>query len=116
MFKILKQNKAFASFVEIIVTSVIFLLAGLGIFTSISMLRPHGSESAQKLEAAYIGKRVLDQLRGAVDASTWNLASSPLAPNVPHSQNINGYIVNYVLVDMPGLDIRQLFMNIYYQD
>ena len=113
MFKILKKD-GFASFVEIVVTAVIFIVAGLGLFTSISMLRPQGADSAKKLEAAYIGKQVIDQLRAQVDARTWNSSLSNLAPNVMHSSVIDGYTVNYFLLDDNSLGIRQLYLNVYY--
>ena len=115
MLKRINTRKGFASLVEIVVTSVIFLLAGVGIFTSIAMLRPHGGESSKKLEAGYIAKRVLDQLRSSVDASTWDDPdpASPLHPGL-HTCSIGDFTVTYILINDAVLDVRQLFMNVTY--
>ena len=114
MLKILKKQ-GFASFVEVLVTSVIFVVAALGIFTTISMLRPRAMDSAERIEAAYAGKSVLDRLRAYVDQRSWNEVNSLLAPGVIRSSVVGNYIVNWYLEDVPGLGIRQLYMNVYTQ-
>ena len=115
MFKVLKQD-GFASLIEVLVTAVIFVVASLGIFTTISMLRPHGIESAQKLEAAYVGKQVVEELRGKVDARVWDCSLSPIYPG-NHGTIVSGmygvYVVNYSIVnDLVGG--RSLSMNVNY--
>lgn len=121
MFKILRKN-AFASVLEVIVTSVIFVLAAYGILTTIAMLRPHGSESYREVEAAYHAKNMMDYLHGQVNATTWAANTGPLATGTIHSVTSGDYTINWNLVDVspadypPGLAPRKLWMNVYYPD
>ena len=116
MLKALKQD-GFASFVEVVITAVIFMIAAFGIFSAISMLRPHGVESAKKLQAAYVALGVYSTLRGKVDADYWDNASGFLAVNVVHTNTFiniypsGNYQVNWILTDDP-LGIRRLEMNV----
>src|SRR3990172_3710705 len=80
MSKILNNN-GFGSLIEVIITSVIFVIATFGIISTVSMLKPKESDSSKKLEAAYVAKGVLDELRGSVDAASWNTVGSPLYCN-----------------------------------
>ena len=109
----IKHNQGFASLAEVLVTAVIFTLAAVGIFTTIAMLQPQGMDSQQRLQAAYIGQSVIEQLRGYVDARVWDNAQSPLAVNIVHSQVVGNYTVNWYLQDVPNLGVRQITMNVY---
>ena len=115
MFKQLK-NKGFASVVEVIVTSVIFVLAAAGILTTVSMLRPQGEESGKKLEAAYIGKGIIDDLRGQIEQGTWTDDPGPFAVNTLYVNTIGIYNVVYFLEDVPGMELRKMSMNITFPD
>ena len=118
MLRVLKNN-GFASLVEVIVTAIIFTIAAAGILTTISALRPHSSESVRRLEAAYIGKSIIDELREAVDAETWNEAGSDLATGVvTDSTSFPPYTVTYRIEEVPGTSgtLRQLFMNVTYPE
>ncbi len=116
-------KKGFASIVEMIVTAVIFAIAAIGIFSTISMLRAQSpvSDSGGRLGAAYTGKRILEDLRGRVDAGEWMANLGPLATGTLHTNTIGGYTVNWYLVDVPGdfppgMAPRRLVMNVYYPD
>jgi len=101
MLKLLRQE-GFASILEVIVASVIFVVTALGAFSSIAMLRSQGGGSTRELEALYIGKRVMDDLRGQVYGNLW--ASGPLSTvGNPYTQTITvgarTYTVTYSMVD-----------------
>ena len=96
------QKNGFASITEIIVTSVIFVLAAAGIMSTLAMLRPQGGGSRQKIVAAYLGKGILDDLRQDVDAATWNNPNSRLAPGTHNLGQINGYTVSYTITQLPA--------------
>ena len=113
MLKVLKKD-GFASFVEVVVTAVMFTIAAFGIFTSISILRPQGKDAERRLQAAYVGKGVIDELYGLVDASTWDVAGNPLEPDIYHTETVGNYLVNYILTDVAGLGIRELNMTVNY--
>lgn len=118
MLKNLKNN-GFASIVEVIVTSIIFVIAVAGILTTMSMLRPAGEESAKKLEAAYIAKQELERLRGQIDASTWDNASFNYLPGT-YSKVVVGdtgnYTVNWIVSNVPNLNLRQVNMTVTFPD
>lgn len=115
MLKVLRKQ-GFSSLVEVIVTAIIFALAAFGILTTVSILKPQGASSSRRLQAAYLGKQVIEDLRSSVDARTWNNASGPLAPGVLHNTTIGNFSINYILEDVPGLNLRKLTMNIHFPD
>ena len=107
------QKNGFASLAEVLVTAVIFTIAAFGIFATISMLRPQSMDSKQRLDAAYIGKSVIEELRASVDASSWDNENSLLAPGVVRSEEQGDYTVNWSLEDVENLGVRELTMNVY---
>lgn len=121
MLKILKE-KGFASVLEVIVTSVIFMLAAFGIMTTVSMLRPHNLEVSREIEAAYHAKNMMDYLRGQVEAAAWEANTGPLSTIGTHTQTIGDYTINWSLSEVnpaaypSGLAPRKLSMNVYYPD
>ncbi len=117
MLRVLKENGQ--SMVEVIVTAIIFIIATVGIMSTLPVLAPKGKDVDKRITAAYIGKSVIEGLRNSIDPITWNDTNGPLAPGVMHTLfrgSNNEYIINYYLVDLPGTNIRQVFMNIYYPD
>ena len=120
MLRILKKQ-GFASFVEIVVAAVIFLIATFSILTTTAMLQPHGTVSYTKLDATYAAKGVVEWLYQKVEANSWIDNAGPLATGVKHTNTIGSYTVNWELVTVtgnypPNLAPRQLFMNVYYSD
>ena len=123
MLRSFKKNReeGFASIVEVAVTAVIFILATAGILSTVSMLRPHGQQSSKKIEAAYIGKGIMDDLRREVNATTTagqeffgpKLALGAYGPTV-----ISGYTVNYTVAEAnPGdPNLLKLTMTITWPD
>jgi len=107
----LNKKDGFASFVEIIITSLIFIISALGIYITVSMLRPIGAESTKRLEAVYLGKELLDQFRAEVDARTWS-ASNHLNPGSSYSMTSGNYTMNWTVETVPGLELRKVEMSI----
>ena len=117
MLKVLKEDGQ--SMVEVIVTAIIFIIATVGIMSTLPVLTPKGKDVDKRITAAYIGKSVIESLRNSIDPTTWNDSTGPLATGIVHTifkGSNNEYIVNYYLVDIPGTNVRQIFMNIYYPD
>lgn len=111
------QENGFASITEVIVTSIIFVLAAAGIMSTLAMLRPQGGGSTQKIEAAYLGKGIMDDLRKDVDAATWNDANSRLAPGPHNLGQINGFTVSYTVTQLPSpSNVRRLDMTVSWPD
>ena len=80
-----KQEKGF-TVVEVVVATLIFAIAATGLFAMVAGLQKQGVESSSgDVNAALVGKRVLENLRTSVDASTWNTVGGPFDPATnPH--------------------------------
>jgi hypothetical protein len=116
----LTNNKGLASILEVIVSSIIFMTAAIGFFSSVSMLTPTATDSAKKLRALHAAKSVVDDLRAEVYGNLWTHASSPLRPNVVHQRTVGVYSINYILTDVPNITnggvsmLRRMDMNVLY--
>ena len=85
--------------------AVIFVVAAAGILATVSFLRPQGADSAKRLQAAYMGKRIIDRLRSEVAADTW--ISGNFVSGVAHVWTEGDYTINYILEDVPaGCDLQ----------
>ena len=104
------------SFTEIIITAIIFTIAAFGILALVSLMRPTGVSSTRKLEAAYIGKQIVDRLRSQMDANTWHAMDGPLRVGQTFSEQIGDYTVKYELADVPNMEARELIMTITWPD
>lgn len=114
MQKIFNKN-GMASMLEVVITTVIFTISAFGIFSTISMLQPQSAGSSQRLEAAYAGKAVLDQLREEVDASTWSTGGLTPGAYGP-TTTPDGYTISYTVSDVTGLGLRRVDMTITWPD
>lgn len=109
------KNKGIASIVEIIVTSVVFIIAAGGIMSTVAMFRPQGKEASLKIEAAYIGKGIIDDLRQQINAEDWYDPLGALGCGVMPSYTIGIYTIDYTITEpIPG--VRKLIMNITFPD
>jgi prepilin-type N-terminal cleavage/methylation domain-containing protein len=103
---------------EVIVATLIFSLAMAGVFASISELRQPAVESTQEVTAAFIGKRILEDLRSQVNAQSWDTAGSDLELGThtgPGPFLIGGrsYTSTYtVIADLNGTSARQVILNV----
>jgi type II secretory pathway pseudopilin PulG len=108
------KDKGIASIVEVIVTAVVFVIAAAGILSTVAMFRPQGKEASQKIEAAYIGKGIIDDLRRQVNAEDWDNLGSNLAVGT-YSATFGVYNIDYIITE-PTSGIRYLVMNITFPD
>jgi prepilin-type N-terminal cleavage/methylation domain-containing protein len=118
-----QKNKTQAfTMTEVIVATIIFSLAMAGVFASIANLRQPAIESSQEVTAAFIGKRVLDDLRSAVNAESWNdpttgrlLANTTytITPVVVSGRTYSG--TYRVATDPDGTNARQVTLNITWE-
>lgn len=119
--KFLFNNKGFGSILEVTITAIVFSVAAVGLISTITMVRPEATTSSKRLEAAYIGKQLMDDLRSNVDAGTWFLGNTddPLLPgNYSTSVTQDGvvYSINYTIADDPNIDARKMTMTVEYPD
>ena len=103
--------------IEVVVAALIFAIATAGIFATVSSLSKPAQESTEEVTAAFLGKRILEDLRTSVDATTWSLNSSFLSvgTHTLNSMNIDGivYTGNYIVTaDPSGTASRQVTLNL----
>jgi hypothetical protein len=111
-----KNQEGFASVVEVIVTAVIFVLATVGIMSTISALKPQARESTRKIEAAYVGKGILDKLRKEVSAAPGGVFYNTNLDLGTHTVNSLGdYNVSYTVTE-PIANVRKVEMTINWPD
>jgi len=115
MLKVLKQD-GIASITEVIVSSIFFVVVGIGIFTTISMLQPQNDSAIKKIEAIYTGKSVLAELRRNLTALNWNQVGGNYVAGTQHSITRGDYTINFITQDIVGSAARQIFVNISYPD
>ncbi len=101
----LHNNKGMASMMEVLVASFVFLVAVFGIVSSISLLSPHSSDSAKRLQAAYLAKNLLEELRGIVTPTAWSNAGSDLAVGV-HTTTVGGYTIQWTVTSLANDTLR----------
>ena len=111
-----KKSSTGFTITEVIVAAVIFTIAMAGIFTSISNLRQPAAESSQEVTAAFIGKKILDNLRTQVSAQTWNGVDGLLSLGT-HSNSVTVgnmiYDVMYNVENDPaGTGARRVTLNV----
>ena len=96
---------------EALVAAVIFSIATAGIFATISALKKPSVKTDKSLEAAYIGQRVLEDLRSGVDAnpnSAWNDSTNPKTLtaggpyNCPAADVTPSYTCTYTVTQQPN--------------
>ncbi len=68
-------NQRGVSLVEILISAVIFSIAALGMFSTLSMMRVSSDVSDKRLGAAYFGRQCLEQLRAKVDQRAYDQVS-----------------------------------------
>jgi prepilin-type N-terminal cleavage/methylation domain-containing protein len=113
-----KKNKAF-SLIEVIVATIIFLIASLGVFNVFFMAQKLSIISGKEVIAANYGRQLLEDLRAKVDQRTWDPPGSwyldcsgigpvwtswPTAPTVSDAfYNLNGNALYQCTEDVNGL-------------
>lgn len=71
--------------IEVIVSTVIFTIVAAGLYASVSSLRKPAGDTTKTMNAALIGKNVLEDLRSRISASDWD-SGGPLDPaNSPYT-------------------------------
>ncbi|MFA5060236.1 MAG: prepilin-type N-terminal cleavage/methylation domain-containing protein [Candidatus Omnitrophota bacterium] len=67
-----KNNKGF-SLIEVLVASVIFTIAAVGLFATVSSLRGGSDKAERRLEVTNIGRQLLEELRSKIGQAAWPL-------------------------------------------
>ncbi|MBF0531808.1 MAG: hypothetical protein HQL23_01790 [Candidatus Omnitrophica bacterium] len=113
------KNSGFASLLEVVVTSVLVVIAAAGILTTISFTRPVAGDAAKRLEAVYAGRKILQRLNDDVNASTWGKAGNQLTPlgggnTYTETVTVNGrqYVVNWTASD-EGTNLRKVVLTVH---
>lgn len=76
MINLTKNLKAI-SLVEIMIATVVFSIAAVGTFSTLSMLRRSSNVSERSLQAVYFGRQILEELRAKIDQANWGQGANP---------------------------------------
>ena len=75
---LLIKNSCGFTLVEVIISSVIFSIAAVGLFSTFTAMREASARSERRLQAAYYEKQLLEDLRAKVDQGIWGSGAAPL--------------------------------------
>ena len=113
-----KRSNSGFTIVEVIVSTVIFAIAAVGVFASIAAVHAPAIVSERKVAAAYYARQVADNLRAKVDARNWNpVTSSWIAGTAletgTHSlgtttMNNTAYTTSYVISPVAGTNLWKM--------
>jgi Tfp pilus assembly protein PilV len=80
----LNRCHGFASIVEVVIASVIFVVAAFGILTSVSAMRPEATISSERIQAVLAARGALEELRRSLSPDVWNSGDLQIGTrNVP---------------------------------
>jgi len=114
------NHKSGFSLIEVIMAAVIFSIAAVGLFSTFSVQRESSDRSERRLQAAYCGRQVLEELRAKIDQRNWDsgylqegvhppLLSYTLAPPC------DAYLVNYTVANV-ATGGRKVTLNITWNE
>jgi len=111
MFRFRKKLPGF-TIVEVVVSALIFSIAAAGIIAMVSNLRPAATISVDEVGASLCAKQIMERLRSAVDARTYDTGNLSLGS---YSETCGKYTVDWDIYDEPGVG-RQIKMNVDWAD
>ena len=92
------QQKAF-TITEVVVAALIFAIATAGILATATSMRKPATESSEEVTAAFLAKRILDDLRSQLDANSWIQNQTDGGPFEVD--------MNYTFANPPSLNVLQ---------
>lgn len=115
VFDLLRVQDGF-SMVEVIVATLIFAMATAGILATLSALSRPAAESVEDVQAAFIAKEIIENLRSQITADSWKDPSGAFA-NGSHQQTITRgertyFIVYNVTDDAAGTGAKEVIVNV----
>ena len=81
---------------EVVVAALIFAIATAGVLATASSMRTPAVESSEDVTAAFLAKRILDDLRSQLDAISWNQTGGPFdttVGNPPGTHALNAIVI-----------------------
>jgi len=113
MLKSLKKKGS--SIPEALITGVIFVIAAVGILTTMSMLSPKTKAITGELKALHAGEAIIYELISNVSAETWDCSvAGRYRTGHDYTITTDNFVINYTLTDVPNLNARKLQMTITY--
>ncbi len=98
----LTKKSGFASFAEIIVTSTIFLISAVGIYSTIAAITPQAASATRKLKAANEARSFIERLRAEVSADTWSNGGQFDVGRTYTNTTESGMQINYFFTEPTG--------------
>ena len=118
----LSKNKAGVSLIEVTIGALIFSIAAVGLFSTFQAQRITTEQTEKRLEAAYVARQVLEDLRTKVDPANWNFGGalavgSHTPPSITGSPPSNiQYTVTYNVITEPDPGIRRVDLTVSWNE
>ena len=74
------RNKDGFTITEVVVSALIFAIATAGILATATTMRKPAVDSSEDVTAAFLAKRILDDLRSNLDSVTWSQSQTDGGP------------------------------------
>ena len=115
------EDKGF-SLIEVIMAALIFAIATGGLFSTFRVQREYSNKSERKLQAAYCGRQVLEELRSKIDQRNWdsgNLQEGTRTytfASAPCSAFTAAYTVTNVVINSVTTGGRKVTLNVNWNE
>ena len=103
-----KKNRNGFTLAEVMISAVIFTISVAGLFSVLSATRNTSDATERQVQAAHLGRQLLEGLRAKVDQRSWPQATWYLNCNgvlnnwpttFPNDYPDNPFVQNYILQD-----------------
>ncbi len=103
------------SIAEAVIAAIVFVVAVTGVLATIGNIKKPSVRTDRSLTAAYVGQKVLEDMRNEVDAETWDTGPLSVGPN-PRSCP-NGVVnCTYSVDEDPVSHAREVTVNVTWPD
>src|SRR5690349_10185793 len=95
----IRKQKAGFTITDVVVVALIFTIATAGILATATTMRQPAADSSEDVTAAFLAKKILDDLRSQLDSVSWS-----------QTQAAGGFFEigkTYTYGNTPGLNILQ---------
>jgi len=114
------RNRKGLSLVEVLIATVLFSIAALGMFSTLSMMRVSSDVSDKRLGAAYFGRQCLEQLRAKVDQRAFNGIDYnnelSLGPHTCPADPNNIYTATYIVAEDATTKARKVSLSVTWNE
>jgi type II secretory pathway pseudopilin PulG len=103
------------SIAEAVIAAMVFIIAVTGVLATIGNIKKPSVRTDRSLTAAYVGQKVLEDMRNEVDAGTWDTGPLKVGPNPRPCPNAVANCT-YSVDEDPVSHAREVTVNVTWPD